>query len=118
MALNRRLPGKPAILRRLVAVFEQMRDTGKAAAFLRAYQKAVPDDPWAVSTPSTSARWGSRDSASHTRMLRPVMLVQWLWWSCAGIEGSAALLPDGPDRPLAGIFASDAKTRCDCERRR
>ena len=34
MALNRRLPGKPAILRRLVAVFEQMRDTGKAAAFL------------------------------------------------------------------------------------
>jgi serine/threonine-protein kinase len=49
MALHRRLPGKPAILRRLVAVFEQMRDTGKAAAFLRAYQKAVPDDPWAVS---------------------------------------------------------------------
>lgn len=49
MALHRRLPGKPAILRRLVAVFEQMRDTGKAAAFLRAYQKAVPDDPWAIS---------------------------------------------------------------------
>lgn len=46
LALHRRLPGKPAILRRLVAVFEQMRDTGKAAAFLRAYQKAVPDDPW------------------------------------------------------------------------
>jgi serine/threonine-protein kinase len=49
MALHRRLPGKPAILRRLVAVFEQTRDTGKAAAFLRAYQKAVPDDPWATS---------------------------------------------------------------------
>lgn len=49
MALNRRLPGRPAILRRLVAVFEQTRDTGKAAAFLRAYQKAMPDDPWAVS---------------------------------------------------------------------
>jgi serine/threonine-protein kinase len=48
MALHRRLPGKPAILRRLVAVFELMRDTGKAAAFLRAYQKAVPDDPWAA----------------------------------------------------------------------
>ena len=48
MALNRRMPGKPAILRRLVAVFEQLRDTGKAAAFLRAYQKAVPDDPWAA----------------------------------------------------------------------
>lgn len=47
MDLHRRLPGKPAILRRLVAVFEQMRDTGRAAAFLRAYQKAVPDDPWA-----------------------------------------------------------------------
>lgn len=49
LALHRRLPGKPAILRRLVAVFEQTRDTGKAAAFLRAYQKAVPDDPWALS---------------------------------------------------------------------
>jgi serine/threonine-protein kinase len=49
MALHRRLPGKPAILRRLIAVFEQMRDTGKAAAFLRAYQKVVPDDPWAAS---------------------------------------------------------------------
>jgi hypothetical protein len=30
-------------------VFEQLRDTGKASAFLRAYQKAVPDDPWAAS---------------------------------------------------------------------
>ncbi len=49
LALHRRFPGKPAILRRLVAVFEQMRDTGKAAAFLRAYQKAVPDDPWGES---------------------------------------------------------------------
>jgi serine/threonine-protein kinase len=49
MALNRRLPGKPAILRRLVAVFEQLRDTGKATAFLRAYQKAAPDDQWATS---------------------------------------------------------------------
>jgi len=48
MALNRQLPGRPAILRRLVAVFEQLRDTGKAAAFLRAYQKAVPNDPWAI----------------------------------------------------------------------
>lgn len=49
LALNRRLPGRPAILRRLVAVFEQMRDTGKAAAFLRAYRKAMPDDPWGAS---------------------------------------------------------------------
>jgi eukaryotic-like serine/threonine-protein kinase len=47
LALNRQLPGKPAILKRLVAVFEQMRDTGKAAAFLRAYQKAKPNDAWA-----------------------------------------------------------------------
>jgi eukaryotic-like serine/threonine-protein kinase len=46
LSLHRRFPGRPAILRRLVAVFEQMRDTGKAAAFLRAYQKAAPDDPW------------------------------------------------------------------------
>jgi eukaryotic-like serine/threonine-protein kinase len=46
LALHRRLPDKPAILRRLIAVFEQMRDTGKAAAFLRTYQKIVPDDPW------------------------------------------------------------------------
>jgi serine/threonine-protein kinase len=46
LALHRRLPGKPAILRRLVAVFEQMRDTGRAAAFLRAYQKVLPDDSW------------------------------------------------------------------------
>lgn len=49
LTLHRRLPGRPAILRRLVSVFEQMRDTGKAVAFLRAYQKAVPDDPWAAS---------------------------------------------------------------------
>jgi|KBSSwiStaDraftv2_1062776.scaffolds.fasta_scaffold1341462_1 serine/threonine-protein kinase len=38
LALHRRLPGKPAILRRLVAVFEQLRDTGKAAAFLRVHR--------------------------------------------------------------------------------
>jgi serine/threonine protein kinase len=48
IALHRRLPNKPAILRRLVAVFEQMRDTGKAAAFLRAYQRVEPEDPWAI----------------------------------------------------------------------
>lgn len=48
IALHRRLPNRPAILRRLVAVYEQLRDMGKAAAFLRAYQKAAPEDPWAV----------------------------------------------------------------------
>lgn len=49
LALHRRLPGKPAILKRLVAIFEQMRDIGKAAAFLRVYQKTAPNDPWGVS---------------------------------------------------------------------
>lgn len=48
VALHRRLPNKPAILRRLVAVFEQLRDTGKATAFLRAYRKVAPDDPWVI----------------------------------------------------------------------
>lgn len=47
MALHRRMPNRPAILRRLIAVYEQLRDTGKAAAFLRAYRKLVPDDRWA-----------------------------------------------------------------------
>ena len=49
LALHRRLPGKPAILRRLVAVFEQLRVRGKkVVVFLRAYTKAVPNDPWAI----------------------------------------------------------------------
>ena len=39
-------PAGAAVLVDRIAVFEQMRDTGKAAAFLRAYQRAVPDDPW------------------------------------------------------------------------
>jgi serine/threonine-protein kinase len=47
LQLHRRMPGRAAILRRLVTVFEQLRDTGKAAAFLKTYTKAVPDDPWA-----------------------------------------------------------------------
>ena len=48
LALHRRMPGKAAILRRLVAVFEQVRDSGKAVAFLRAYMKVAPGDPWAI----------------------------------------------------------------------
>lgn len=48
LVLNRRLPNRPAILKRLVAVYEQMRDMGKAVAFLRAYLKAVPRDAWAL----------------------------------------------------------------------
>jgi eukaryotic-like serine/threonine-protein kinase len=59
MALHRRLPGKRSILRRLIA--------GKAAAFLRAYQKVAPDDPWAASKPSSSARSGSHDVISYAR---------------------------------------------------
>lgn len=47
LSLNREYPSRPAILKRLVLVFEQMRDTGKAIAFLRAYSKVVPDDVWA-----------------------------------------------------------------------
>lgn len=48
LALHRRLPNRPAILKRLVVIFEQMRDMGKAVAFLRAYLKAVPGDAWAL----------------------------------------------------------------------
>ncbi|BAZ08863.1 serine/threonine protein kinase [Calothrix sp. NIES-4071] len=47
LSLNRELPNRPAILRRLVLVFEQTRDIGKAAAFLRAYIKSTPEDLWA-----------------------------------------------------------------------
>lgn len=48
LQLNRDHPGTPAILKRLVLVFEQLRDPGKAAAFLRAYLKEDPGDSWAV----------------------------------------------------------------------
>ena len=48
LSLNREYPCRPAILKRLVMVFEQLRDTGKAVAFLRAYSKAVPNDMWAT----------------------------------------------------------------------
>lgn len=48
LALNRQYSGKPSILKRLVLVFEQLRDTGKAIAFLRAYLKTSPEDLWAL----------------------------------------------------------------------
>jgi len=48
LTLHRSLPNRPAILKRLVVIYEQMRDMGKAVAFLRAYLKAVPGDPWAL----------------------------------------------------------------------
>jgi serine/threonine-protein kinase len=47
LRLNRDFPGRPAILRRLVVVFEQLRDLGKASAFLKAFFRAVPNDTWA-----------------------------------------------------------------------
>jgi serine/threonine-protein kinase len=45
--LNRDHPRRPAVLKRLVLVYEQLRDVGKAAAFLKAYVREVPDDLWA-----------------------------------------------------------------------
>lgn len=46
--LNRRLPQRPAILKRLVMAYEQLRDLGKAQAFLKAYRKICPEDTWAT----------------------------------------------------------------------
>jgi serine/threonine protein kinase len=46
LKLNRDFPGRPAILRRLVVVFEQLRDIGKASAFLKAYGRDIPADSW------------------------------------------------------------------------
>lgn len=48
LALNRQYPQRLPILKRLVLVFEQLRDTGKAVAFLRTYNRQSPDDSWAV----------------------------------------------------------------------
>lgn len=39
LSLNRQYPDRPAILKRLSLVFEQLRDQGKATAFRRAYEK-------------------------------------------------------------------------------
>lgn len=47
LLLNRKFPRNPAILKRLSLVFEQMRDTGRAAMFLKAYCREVADDAWA-----------------------------------------------------------------------
>jgi len=47
--LNRRLPQRPAILKRLVMAYEQLRDLGKAQAFLKAFRKVAPDDVWGMS---------------------------------------------------------------------
>lgn len=47
LRLNRDFPGRPAVLRRLVVVFEQLRDLGKASAFLKAYNRDNTNDVWA-----------------------------------------------------------------------
>jgi serine/threonine-protein kinase len=47
MHLNRDFPQRPQVLKRLVLVYEQMRDPGKAAAFLKAYNRLAVEDPWA-----------------------------------------------------------------------
>src|SRR4051794_24148226 len=46
LQLNRDQPRRPAVLKRLVLVYEQLRDVGKAAAFLKAYVREAPCDPW------------------------------------------------------------------------
>ena len=39
LQLNRDFPNRPAVLKRLVTVYEQLRDIGKAVAFLKAYHR-------------------------------------------------------------------------------
>ncbi len=46
LRLNRDFPERPAIIRRLVVVFEQLRNTGKASAFLKAFGRDNPNDTW------------------------------------------------------------------------
>lgn len=60
LRLNREFPGRPAVLRRLVIVFEQLRDIGKAAAFLKAYHRAMPDEQWAMKKAQDFAALGFR----------------------------------------------------------
>ena len=58
LRLNRDFPGRPAILRRLVVVFEQLRDIGKASAFLKAYGRDNPNDPWVAEKRDRFAAFG------------------------------------------------------------
>ncbi|MEL6929375.1 MAG: hypothetical protein AAFO95_12165 [Cyanobacteria bacterium J06600_6] len=46
LSLNRDYPRNSAILKRLILVFEQLRDSGKMLAFLKAYLKINPEDTW------------------------------------------------------------------------
>lgn len=47
LSINREYPNRPPVLKRLVLVFEQLRDLGKAIAFLKAYLRLAPADDWA-----------------------------------------------------------------------
>lgn len=60
LRLNRDFPGRPAILRRLVIVFEQLRDIGKACAFLKAYGRDIPNDTWVLEKRERFAALGFR----------------------------------------------------------
>ena len=44
LQLNRRLPGRPAVLKRLVTVYEQLRDGDSAEAFRRALRRSETAD--------------------------------------------------------------------------
>ena len=77
MRLNRDFPGRPAILQRLVIVFEQLRDVGKAAAFLKAYARAVPHDAWANKRKQTvcCTRISMNGSVSDVEMMASRSLI-------------------------------------------
>jgi len=50
LRLNRDFPNRPELLKRIVTVYEQLRDVQHASAFLKAYERQVPADPWATAT--------------------------------------------------------------------
>jgi serine/threonine-protein kinase len=60
LRLNRDFPGRPAVLRRLVVVFEQLRDLGKASAFLKAYSRVNAEDAWVTEKREKFASLGIR----------------------------------------------------------
>lgn len=50
LRLNRDFPNRPELLKRIVTVYEQLRDVHRASAFLKAFERIVPGDPWAAAT--------------------------------------------------------------------
>ena len=50
LRLNRDFPNRPELLKRIVTVYEQLRDVQRASAFLKAYERQAPADPWAIAT--------------------------------------------------------------------